>query len=171
MRVELYKKEFTMVVTFNPQLMATRVPFGETPASAVNTNVAATTAVTTAVAEKQPEKGPKIANFASKVSYAWINTTENIKGFFKGAFMAAVTGTVIAGVDAVITGLNKAGAKKIAYKEIFTQPTKAMGAVGKIVAPLVSALVLGGYLVSARLNANKRTANVDHQLYTNHRTK
>ena len=44
-----------------------------------------------------------------------------------------------------------------------------MGKVGKVVEPIVSALVFAGCLVSARLKANKRTANVDHQLYTNHR--
>ena len=158
-----------MAITFNPQLkMTSNVTFkrGETSnaKTAESGNTPINTAISTPVNPK--EKKSAMANFASKVAYGWINLSESVKGTVKGAFAAAVVGTTIAGVDTVISGV-----KKKEYKAIFTNPTKAMGTVGKVVAPIVSAAVFAGYVVSARLNANKRTANVDHQLYTNHRAK
>ena len=151
-----------MAVTFNPQLkMTSNVAFKQS-----ETATAKPSAAPLITPAKPEEKQPAVANFASKVAYAWINLTENAKGIVKGAFAAAFVGTTIAGVDTIISGVNKK-----AYKEIFTKPTKAMGPVGKVVAPIVSAAVFAGYLVSARLKANKKTANVDHQLYTNHREK
>lgn len=157
-----------MAITFNPQVMASKVSFkGETKPAAAPAETPAAPAAP-AIAEKP--KGSKMANFASKVSYAWINTAENVKGFVKGVLAAVITGTAIAGLDAVITGINKVKTGELEkYSQILKESTKAMGVVGKVVAPGVGALILGGYMVSARLNANKRTANVDHQLYTGHR--
>jgi len=54
-------------------------------------------------------------------------------------------------------------------KTMFKHPTKVLGAVGKFAAPAVALAVFAGNVISARLDVNKKTANVDHQLYTNHR--
>lgn len=154
-----------MAVTFNPQLkMNSNIAFKQSDAKTATTQPPKSEQISTTVNPK--EKEHKVANFASKVAYAWINLAETTKGIVKGAFTAAIVGTTIAAADTVVSGF-----KKKTYGAIFTKPTKTMGKVGKIVAPLVSAAVFAGYVVAARLNANKRTANVDHQLYTNHRTK
>lgn len=158
-----------MAITLNPQLkMTSNIAFkqGEgAPAAATPVQSPAVSTVPTAV-EKEAPKKHKVANAASNMAYAWINMTEGVKGVAKGVVAGALVGTGIAAADTVISGIGKK-----AYKQIFTAPAKAMGAVGKFVAPVVSLLVLGGYMIAAKLNANKKTANVDHQLYTNHRAK
>jgi hypothetical protein len=55
------------------------------------------------------------------------------------------------------------------FVEVVKHPLKHMGKTGKIVAGVGSALVLGYHLVVGKLDANQRTAVIDHKMQTGHR--
>jgi len=168
-----------MAITFNPQVkLASNVSFREGEKAAVTT-APATTPTPPAAAEKQPIAPKKhgLANFATKVSYAWISTTGMTAGFFKGIFAGAAAGTAVAGADWLVSGLQKAfkpsesivltsTAKRLA--NMFKHPTSVLGAFGKVVAPIVAVAFLAGNLVTARLRVNEKESSMDHKLRTGH---
>lgn len=120
---------------------------------------------------------PGAKGFIAKIAYAWINATEMTKGFFGGLFTGGFVGTTIAAGDWLVSGLKKTGKKqakgveKFKFSQMFKKPTSALSKVGKIYAPIVAGVIFVGSLISARLKANQRTSNVDHQLKTGHRDK
>lgn len=142
--------------------------------------------------EETPKKRG-IKGAASKVANFFVNLSEGAKGLFRGVFYGALGGTAIAAVDWVTKGAPRAFAKiapviedgaetatkeaiKAAkslraknIKEFFTKPAKYVSKGGKVVAALGAAVLLTAELVRARLHANKKTANVDHQLRVDHR--
>lgn len=155
-----------MAITLNPQITrASSVSFKQGEAKQ-DAPAKVTTGSPAAEIKPAVKKKAGLTDFASKTAYAWINLSEMTKGIAKGAVGFALTGTAIAGVDALISGINKK-----AYKQIFTHPTKVMGVVGKVLAPVAGAMVFAGHMISTRLKINKKTADVDHKLYTNHREK
>jgi len=171
-----------MAITFNPQIkMASSVSFKQNNDIKAETPPATTPpALAEDVVQKQTEIPKKngLADFSSKIAYAWINATEMTKGVVSGIFAGAAAGTAVAGTDWLVSGLKETFNPRESavltswlerFKTMFKHPTKVLGVVGKIVAPIVAVAFFAGNIISARLNANKKTANVDHQLYTNHR--
>jgi hypothetical protein len=55
------------------------------------------------------------------------------------------------------------------YKEIFTNPLKAAGKTGKILAGTAAALLLVSNIVAGKLQANENTAVIEHKMNTDHR--
>ena len=161
-----------MVVTLIPQInYSPKVTFKSTE------NQSPTTASTSMTPEdetksiKTVEKPESTAKgILATLAYAWINLVEGTKGIVKGLLAGFLTGTAVAGIDMIHSGWKKHKNKKITLSEMFNRK-KAMSKTGKILAPVAAGIVFAGNLVVARLNANKRTANVDHMLYEGHRDK
>lgn len=106
----------------------------------------------------------------ASTAYAWVNVTEAIKGIIKGTIYGALAGTAVAGADMIISGSKKQKKGLITRLERFNRK-KAMSKTGKVLSFVAAGLVFVGHLVNAKLNINKRTANVDHMLYSGHRDK
>lgn len=159
-----------MAITFNPNVnYSPKIAFqaDKLDLSASNSLSAVASEAVKANTE-QPQKQKK--GFFASIAYAWVNFIEGTKGIVKGLVAGALTGTAVAGTDWIVSGYKKHARKEIKFAEMFNRK-KAMSKKGKILAPVSAALVFVGYLISARLKANKRTANVDHMLYDGHRSK
>ena len=59
--------------------------------------------------------------------------------------------------------------KEITFTEALKHPMKSLGKYGKFIAPAVAVATFALDVISAKLHANKRTADVDHELKTGHR--
>jgi hypothetical protein len=159
------RKEFIMSINVNPQIVrSNNISFGKKETA----QPAQQTGTTVPVQADNGFKGPK--GFLAKIAYAYINASEITKGFVKGVINGGIIGTTIAGTDFVVSTIRKVANKEITLSEAFHHPLKPMGAFGKIVAPLSAALILTTDLIAGRLHANKRTADVDHELHTGHRS-
>jgi len=156
-----------MTISFNPQVkLSSGVSFKQDPAAAAPTFTEQPPVAGQVAAQPKPSG---VKGFFAGISYAWINLTEDVQGAFKGVFAGFVTGTAIAGVDGLVSGAKKIGRKELKIGEAFRHPTRALGKVGKFLAPLAGLAVLVGFIIKARLTANLKTANVDHALNTGHR--
>ena len=174
-----------MAITFNPQInyskrTSANQSFGDAPLA--ENALAATPPPTQTAPSAQPTQAPKrtAKGFIAKVAYAWVNLVEGTKGIVSGLLAGFAAGTTVAGADWLISGLKKTfkpgeGAvltsKLERFKDMFKHPKAQLGKFGKIGAPIIAVGVLAAHLISARLKANQRTANVDHMLYEGHRDK
>ncbi len=152
-----------MPISFNPQVnFSQKTSFKEAPASTATKP--AQQPVSENVVAQKPKKTFK--GFLANIAYFWVNMAEATKGVLSGLIAAGITGTAIAGVDTIVSGINK----KAFFKGI-RHPKTVMGVFGKVIAPVVAVGVFAGNLIAARLRANQRTAKVDHALYEGHRDK
>lgn len=119
---------------------------------------------------KNTEQPSGIKGAVANTAYAWVNVTEAIKGILKGTIYGLLTGTAIAGFDMIKSGTKKYKKGQIHFSELWNRK-KAMSKTGKVLSFVAAGLVFVGHLVNAKLNINKRTANVDHMLYSGHRDK
>ena len=91
---------------------------------------------------------------------------------FKGLFYGAMTGAATLGLSWVFNSLPQAFAKEgPKFVNVLTKPLKYIPKSGKIIAAITGLAVLATNLVMGKLKANKRTADVDHQLNVGHRDK
>lgn len=157
-----------MPVTLNPQLKY-GVSFKENLAqkNMQEQTVAAPPAQTSTATSAQP-KPSLIKRMIAKIAYGWINLSEFARGLTAGVIVGGITGTGLAAADLLVSGVKNI--KDLGFKQAF-KPSNSLGKVGKILAPITSLVVLVGFMINAKLNANKRTANVDHAIYTGHRDK
>lgn len=116
------------------------------------------------------EQSSGIKGAVASTAYAWVNVTEAIKGILKGTIYGFLTGTAVAGFDLIKSGTKKYKKGQIHFSELWNRK-KAMSKTGKVLSFVAAGLVFVGHLVNAKLNINKRTANVDHMLYSGHRDK
>lgn len=145
-----------MPVTFNPQIVRSLTTSQNTPFKG---DEIVTQSEIQAIAngdglqvnDQQTDNKPK--GILAKVAYAWINFSEGTKGILKGLFYGGLAGGVLYGGDKIVSRMKE----------------KPVGKVGKILAPVVGAIILAYHIIMARLTANQRTANVDHMLYDGHR--
>lgn len=185
-----------MVISVNPikhitfKAEAASAPTPSTPVSspAPTTAPVAVPAVAVApvMAPITPSAAPSIATLAlnpqvaepskttpkgviAKAGYGWVNTVEASKGIVKGLWYGFLTGTVVAGLSCIRSGLKKYKNKEIKFLEMFN-PKKAMSTTGRVMSYVAAGLVLVGNMVLAKLRANQRSANVDHMLYDGHRS-
>lgn len=158
-----------MAISFNPQIKFTSETAIKKDSSAQPAATQPAQAPSSPIVET-PKKAP-VRGFISKLAYAWINLSEGARGVVNGLVSGAIVGTIVGGSDWLVSGLKKAASSKNDFKfaDMFKHPTKALSKVGKIYAPIMAGTFFVTNLILAKLEANKRTANVDHQLYTNHR--
>lgn len=116
------------------------------------------------------EQHSGVKGAVANTAYAWVNVTEAIKGILKGTIYGFLTGTAVAGFDMIKSGTKKYKKGQIQFSELWNRK-KAMSKTGKVLSFVAAGLVFVGHLVNAKLNINKRTANVDHMLYSGHRDK
>lgn len=143
---------------------------------------------------KTDKKKYTFKTFIADVTSAWINFKEVTKGVFKGLFGGFIAASLIIFTDKTTSGLkavkmlkqnpelikenvkklSKMGAAKDnviknidAFKSAFAKGTTK----GKVIAGVIGAAILTGYIIAARLRANLKTANVDHALHEGHRNK
>lgn len=96
----------------------------------------------------------------------------NAKEMTKATAKAVGYGTIAAG--ATFAGFWLFGAVPRSIKEVnllaFKNPLKSLSTKGKVLTALAGVAVAGYELIRGKLRANQKTANVDHQLKTGHRT-
>lgn len=125
-------------------------------------------------ADKKVEEEPKKkTTFKEKIANVWkfFSATDKMLGAtFKGLFYGALTGTALVGGAWMYRALPKAFAKEgPKFLELVKHPLKHVGTAGKVIAGVGSALVLAYHLVVGKLEANQRTAVIDHKMKTGHR--
>ncbi len=94
---------------------------------------------------------------------------EMTKGTFKAIAYGFLAGTAVAGWAWMTKTLPQAFSKGSSVKSVFANPAKSIGWKSNLLAGTAALAVAAYQLVKAKLKANQRTANVDHQLYTGHR--
>ena len=162
-----------MEIGFNPavnflagDLQATAK--SSTSQSPVSSDIQSDTVVLSEKSEKKEKKQP-FRNFIAGVAKFFATTTEMVKGTVKGTAYGLTTGAaVLAGswlFGALPSGFRKGGS----LKEVCKHPLKSIGTKSKVVAGLATLAVGAYHIIAAKLRANQKTANVDHQLKTGHR--
>ena len=90
----------------------------------------------------------------------------------KGLFYGAVTGVAFLSGSWLFKSLPNAFKKEgPTLKNTLIHPLKNIGKSGKILAGVASAAVLAYQLIAGKLEANQKTAVIDHKMYTGHRDK
>lgn len=88
----------------------------------------------------------------------------------KGLFYGAVTGAVFLSGSWLFGTLPKAFSKKgPKLLEVIRHPLKNMPKSGKIISGIASGAVLAYQLITGKLQANQKTAVIDHKLKVGHR--
>ena len=123
---------------------------------------------TVEIAKKQKKKRYSFKDFIADTAKFFVTTTEMVKGTFKGIVYGLTAGVSVLGASWLFGTLPKAFGNGV-LKEALKSPLKSIGKKSKITAGL-AAIGIGAYhVIAAKLKANQRTANVDHQLKTGHR--
>ena len=120
--------------------------------------------------EKEPKKK---TTFKEKIANVWkffSETGKMVSATAKGLFYGAITGTALLGGAWTFRALPKAFAKEgPKFVEIIKHPLKHVGTAGKVIAGVGSVAVLAYHLIIGKLDANQRTAVIDHKMKTGHR--
>ena len=88
----------------------------------------------------------------------------------KGLAYGVATGAAILAGSWLFNTLPKAFTKEgPKFAEILKHPIKHINKSGKVLASIGTVLVAGYHAVKGKLDANQRTANIDHKLKTGHR--
>ncbi len=123
----------------------------------------------------QKEEPKKKATFKEKIANIWkfFSVTDKMVGStMKGLIYGALTGGVLAGGAWVFRALPKAFTKGgPGFLELVKHPLKHIGKAGKIIAGVGAACVLAYNVVMGKLEANQKTAVIDHKMKTGHRDK
>ena len=121
-----------------------------------------------AATKKQKKSG--FVEGLSKIAKFFTTLSEMTKAIFKavgyGALTVAASLTSFWAFGAVPRGLKKGNS----IIEAFKHPIKNISKKGKIITGILGLGVVSYHLIKGKLSANQRTANVDHQLKTGHRT-
>lgn len=86
----------------------------------------------------------------------------------KGLWQGALTGAAVFASATIIKGIAKVIKKEITVSDIFTHPLKTGGKTGKLLAFAAGALVLTGHLVAGKLQANQKSAVIEHKIDVPH---
>ena len=136
--------------------------------SPVSTDLEKDSVEIAAKSDKKEKKRP-FRNFIANVAKFFATTTEMVKGTIKGTAYGITTGAaVLTGgwlFGALPAGFRKGGS----LKEVCKHPLKSIGTKSKVAAGLATLAVGAYHIIAAKLKANQKTANVDHQLKTGHR--
>lgn len=122
--------------------------------------------------KKTPEQ-PK--TFKDRIANIWkffAATNQMVKSSLKGLFYGALTGIGVLGSSWLFNSLPKAFAKEgPTLKNTISHPLKNISKSGKIMAGIGAGTVLAYQVLKGKLNANQKTANIDHKMKTGHRDK
>lgn len=98
------------------------------------------------------------------------STNQLAQGYVKGLFFGVATGmSLLAGswfFDSLPKAFTKGGPK---LSETILHPIKYIGTAGKVIAGLGTVFVMAYHAVKGHLNANQRTADIDHKMKVGHR--
>ena len=117
----------------------------------------------------QGNKKKTCRNFIANVAKFFATTTEMVKGTFKGAGYGVATGGGILAVGWLFGALPQGFRKGGSLKEVCKNPIKSIGTKTKVGAAVATVAVLAGHVIAAKLKANQKTADIDHQLKVGHR--
>ena len=115
------------------------------------------------------KKKRPVRNFIANVAKFFATTTEMVKGTVKGAAYGLLSGAAILGGSWLFGALPRGFRKGNSLKDVCKHPLKNIGTKSKVVATLATLAVGAYHIVAAKLKANQKTANEDHQLKTGHR--
>lgn len=122
----------------------------------------------------EPELNPQHKNIFKEaiadIAKFFTSTNEMTKGSIKAAAYGFIAGTAVAGWKWVTKALPKAFSKNGSLKEVIKHPAKSIGWKANLLAGTAALGVASYQIIKAKLTANKKTADIDHQLYTGHRT-
>lgn len=129
--------------------------------------------LTTGNKNMEPEKKP--TTFREKIANVWkfFSVTDKMVGStIKGIIYGGLTGLGLAGGAWIFRALPKAFAKEgPKLVELLKHPLKHIGTAGKVIASVGSVGVLAYNVIIGKLEANQRTAVIDHKMKTGHRDK
>lgn len=98
------------------------------------------------------------------------STSQLAQGYVKGLFFGVATGMgLLAGswfFDSLPKAFTKGGPK---LSETILHPIKHIGTAGKVIAGLGTVFVMAYHAIKGHLNANQRTADIDHKMKVGHR--
>jgi len=86
----------------------------------------------------------------------------------KGLWQGFLTGAGVLAVAAVARGTVKAVKNEAKFADIIVSPLKAAGTPGKLLALAAGSLVLTGHLIAGRLEANQKSAEIEHKIDVPH---
>jgi hypothetical protein len=98
-------------------------------------------------------------------------TNKMVESTLKGLFYGALTGATLLSGSWLFKSLPNAVSKGTGLWNTIKHPLQNISRSGKIIAGVGSALVLGYHVVKGKLDANQKTAVIDHKLKTGHRDK
>ena len=121
----------------------------------------------------QPEKPKKTAKDRVAGFWKFLSTTNQMtRSTLKGVFYGAMTGVALLGGSWVFKALPNAFSKQSpTLMNTIKHPLKAVGKSGKVMAGIGAGMVLAYQLIAGKLEANQKTAVIDHKMYTGHRDK
>lgn len=158
----MVKKGVEMQVNFNPVVSFKH----QTPTSTNNS----TTSVAQVVVVPENQKKSGFREDISRIAKFFTTLSEMTKATVKAAAYGGLTaGAFLAGFwtfGALPRGFKKGNS----LMEVCKRPIKNISTKGKIITTLATLGVASYHLIKGKLVTNQRTANVDHQLKTGHRT-
>lgn len=86
----------------------------------------------------------------------------------RGLWQGALTGAGVLAVAAVARGTVKAVKNEAKIIDIFKTPLKSAGTSGKLLALVAGGLVLTGHLIAGRMQANQKSAVIEHKVDVPH---
>ncbi|MBQ8168535.1 hypothetical protein IJZ97_03870 [bacterium] len=153
-----------MAVYFNPSV--SNISFRQQQP----VNVQAVGGVATLPQANVTSEAPKktLRDRVSNVAKFFANVGEMTKATVKAVGFGAITAVTC------LAGFWSLGAVPRSFKakdfKAIEQPLKSISTKGKVITGLATAGVAAFHLIKGKLLANQRTANVDHQLKTGHRS-
>lgn len=125
--------------------------------------------------DKAKAGNPQSTSFKTGIAGVWKFFTvanQMANASLKGLFYGALTGITLLSGSWLFKSLPKAFTKEgPTLLNTITHPLKNIGKSGKIIAGIGSGAVLAYHLITGKLDANQKTAVIDHKLKIGHRDK
>ncbi|MBD5401208.1 hypothetical protein HDR58_00180 [bacterium] len=119
---------------------------------------------------KTPKKSKSAKENIAGIWKFLTSANQMIGSAIKGLIYGAITGSILLSGSWLFKSLPKAFTKEgPKLWDTIRHPIQHIGKSGKIMAGTASAIVLGYHLVKGKLEANQKTAVIDHKLKTGHR--
>lgn len=136
-------------------------------------NVLPNDIVETSDKNQEPEKTPKTMKDRTVSIWKFFSVTNQmVKSSLQGVFYGALTGIGVLGGSWLFNSLPKAFSKEgPTLKNTLAHPLKNIPKSGKIMAGIGATAVLAYQVVKGKLEANQKTAVIDHKMKTGHRDK
>lgn len=120
------------------------------------------------ISSKLPQKKHSFKDYIANTAKFFVTTSEMVKGTVKGLLYGLAAGGSILGASWLFGALPN-GIRKGALQNVFKSPLKSLSTKSKAIAAVAALGISTCHIIAAKLKANQKTANVDHQLKTGHR--